>query len=198
VVTEEAQERADLRLLKRGRQLEQATLSWNVMGVVVLAFATIQARSIALAGFGLDSLIEIGASTVVIWELADVAQTRRDRSLRMIGSAFAALSIYLAVQSTVVLIVGYRPHHSPIGIVWTMVTALIMFTLASGKARIGTALNNPVLKAEGRVTMVDGVLATAVLLGLVLNAIVGWWWADPVAAYVIVFYAIREIRVSLK
>lgn len=174
------------------------TLSWNVMGVVVLAFASIQARSVALAGFGLDSLIEIGASTVVIWELADVAQTRHDRALRMIGAAFAALAIYLAVQSTVVLVVGYRSHHSPIGIVWTMVTALIMFTLASGKARIGTALNDPVLKAEGRVTMVDGVLATAILLGLALNALVGWWWADPAAAYVIVFYAIREARESLK
>jgi divalent metal cation (Fe/Co/Zn/Cd) transporter len=198
VVTEESQEQAGLWLLKRGRQLELMTLTWNVMGVVVLAYASIKARSIALAGFGLDSVIEIGASTIVIWELADVAQTRQDRALRMIGSAFVALSIYLAVQSTVVLIVGFRPHHSPIGIVWTSVTVLIMFTLASGKARIGTALNNPVLRAEGRVTMVDGILATAVLSGLALNALVGWWWADPAAAYVIVFYAIREARESLK
>lgn len=77
-------------------------------------------------------------------------------------------------------------------------TALAMFTLATGKAKIGAALNNPVLRAEGRVTMIDGILATAVLAGLVLNSFVGWWWADPVAGYVILYYAIREAGGSLK
>jgi divalent metal cation (Fe/Co/Zn/Cd) transporter len=116
----------------------------------------------------------------------------------MIGSAFVALAVYLAVQSTVVLVVEFRPHHSSVGIVWTAVTALSMFSLAAGKAKIGTALGNPVLKAEGRVTMVDGILAAAVLLGLVLNTFVGWWWADPAAGYVILYYAIGEARGSLK
>ena len=88
--------------------------------------------------------------------------------MKMIGSAFVVLSVYLAAQSTAVLIVGFRPHHSPVGIVWTAVTALIMFALAKGKAKTGAALDNPVLKAEGRVTMIDGVLATAVLAGLAL------------------------------
>jgi divalent metal cation (Fe/Co/Zn/Cd) transporter len=69
-----------------------------------------------------------------------------------------------------------------------------MFALAAGKARTGTALNNPVLKTEGRVTLIDGLLAAAVLLGLVLNATVGWWWADPAAGYVLVYYATREVR----
>ena len=174
------------------------TLGWNVVGVIVLAYAAIAARSVALAGFGLDSVIEIGASTVVLWELADVAQNRQHKSMRMIGSAFVALSIYLAVQSTIVLAAGFRPRHSPIGIVWTVVTALVMVALATGKARIGAALNNPVLKAEGRVTMIDGILATAVLTGLILNSFVGWWWADPAAGYVILYYAIREARGALK
>jgi divalent metal cation (Fe/Co/Zn/Cd) transporter len=174
------------------------TLGWNVVGVIVLAYAAIAARSVALAGFGLDSVIEIGASTVVLWELADVAQNRQHKSMRMIGSAFVALSIYLAVQSTIVLAAGFRPRHSPIGIVWTGVTSLVMFALATGKARIGAALNNPVLKAEGRVTMIDGILATAVLTGLILNSFVGWWWADPAAGYVILYYAIREARGALK
>jgi divalent metal cation (Fe/Co/Zn/Cd) transporter len=107
------------------------------------------------------------------------------------------LSIYLAVQSTVILAVGFRSHHSPLGIGWTGVTALVMFLLASGKAKVGAALNNPVLKAEGRVTMIDGILASAVLLGLALNALFNWWWADPVAGYVILYYAIREARASL-
>jgi divalent metal cation (Fe/Co/Zn/Cd) transporter len=186
------------RLLRRGRQLEIVTLVWNVAGVFILAIAAITARSVALAGFGLDSLIEIGASTVVLWELADVGQDRQQRALKMIGAAFVALSIYLAVQSTIVLSAGFRPHHSPVGIGWTAVTALVMFTLAGGKARVGAALGNPVLKVEGRVTMIDGIVATAVLLGLLLNALVGWWWADPIAGYVILYYAIREARGSLK
>jgi divalent metal cation (Fe/Co/Zn/Cd) transporter len=174
------------------------TLGWNVIGVFVLAFAAVMARSVALAGFGLDSVIEIGASTVVLWELADVAQNRQHRAMKMIGSAFVVLSVYLAAQSTAVLITGFRPHHSPVGIVWTAVTALVMFALAKGKAKTGAALDNPVLKAEGRVTMIDGVLATAVLAGLALNTFAGWWWADPIAGYLIVYYAIREARGSLK
>jgi len=185
-------------LLRRGRQLEMLTLSWNVVGVIVLAVAAFTARSVALAGFGLDSVIEIGASTVVLWELADVAQSRQRRALTMIGSAFVALSVYLAVQSTIVLAVGFRPHHSPVGIGWTALTAVVMFALAAGKSRIGTAMNNPVLMTEGRVTMIDGVLATAVLLGLMLNALLGWWWADPVSGYLILYFAIREARAMLK
>ncbi|HEY1446809.1 MAG TPA: cation transporter [Acidimicrobiales bacterium] len=185
------------RLLRRGRKLEAATLGWNIVGVVVLAFAAVQARSVALAGFGLDSLIEIGASTVVLWELADVGQARQRRAMRLIGFAFIALAIYLSIQSTAVLVVGFRPHHSPLGIVWTSITAAVMFGLAFGKARTGAALDNPVLRAEGRITMIDGILATAVLLGLLLNALAGWWWADPLAGYVLLYYAIREARESL-
>ena len=184
-------------LQRRGRGLEWVTLGWNVVGVVVLAIAAIGARSVALAGFGLDSLIEIGASTVVLWELADVAQDRQRRAMRMIGSAFIALAAYLAAQSTAVLILGFHPHHSLLGIGWTGVTALVMFGLAAGKASTGAALGNPVLRAEGRITMIDGILATAVLVGLVLNAALGWWWADPLAGYVLLYYAIREAREAL-
>ena len=181
-------------LLARGRRLELATLAWNVVGVVVLTVAAVLARSVALAGFGLDSLIEIGASTVVLWELAGVDEARRDRALRLIGIAFVALAVFLGVQSTAVLALGFRPGHSPLGIGWTAVTAVVMFGLAAGKARTGAALGNPVLVAEGRITLVDGVLATAVLVGLVLNAAAGWWWADPLAGYVLLYYAVREAR----
>jgi len=172
--------------------LEGITLGWNVAGIVVLAVAALAARSAALAGFGLDSLIEIGASTVVLWELAGAGEDRQRRALRLIGSAFLTLAAYLAVQSAVVLAVGYRSGHSVLGIAWTAVTALAMFALAAGKARTGRALGNPVLATEGRVTLVDGILASAVLAGLALNAAAGWWWADPLAALVIVFYALRE------
>ena len=181
-------------LLRRGRALEVITLGWNVAGIVVLAVAALGARSVALAGFGLDSLIEIGASTVVLWELAGTGEDRQRRALRLIGVAFAALAAYLAVQSTVVLAAGYRPGPSVLGIAWTAVTAAAMFALAAGKARTGRALGNPVLSTEGRVTLVDGILASAVLAGLALNAGAGLWWADPLAALVIVYYALREAR----
>ncbi len=91
-----------------------------------------------------------------------------------------------------VLVAGYHAHHSPVGVIWTAVTAAAMFALAAGKSRTGKALGNPVLETEGRVTFVDGILATAVLVGLVLNALAGWWWADPAAGYVLVYYAVRE------
>ncbi len=181
-------------LVRRGFVLESVTLGWNVAGIVVLAVAAVTARSVALAGFGLDSLIEIGASTVVIWELSGTGAERQRRGLRLIGYAFAALAVYLLVQSTLVLATGYHPRHSVPGIMWTAVTAAAMFGLAAGKARTGRALGNPVLLTEGRVTAIDGILAVAVLLGLVLNAAAGWWWADPAAGYVLVFYAAREVR----
>lgn len=189
-----ADDQARRALLRRGFALEYLTLAWNVAGIAVLSVAAIAARSVALAGFGLDSLIEIGASAVVIWELSGIAGERQRRGLRLIGYAFAVLAVYLLAQSSVVLAAGYHPHHSVTGIIWTAVTAAAMFTLAAGKARTGRALSNPVLQTEGRVTMIDGILAAAVLLGLVLNAGLGWWWADPAAGYVLVFYAVREIR----
>jgi divalent metal cation (Fe/Co/Zn/Cd) transporter len=194
----ETADRIRARLLRRGRKLEAATLGWNVVGVFVLAYAAIQARSVALAGFGLDSLIEIGASTVVLWELADVNAERQHRAMRLIGVAFVGLAVYLGIQSTVILVIGFHPHHSVLGIIWTAMTAAVMFGLAFGKAKTGAALNNPVLQAEGRITMIDGILATAVLCGLLLNAVAGWWWADPLAGYVLLFYAVREARASLR
>jgi divalent metal cation (Fe/Co/Zn/Cd) transporter len=181
-------------LLRRGFALEYATLAWNVAGIVVLAFAAVAARSVALAGFGLDSLIEIGASTVVLWELSGSGEDRQRRALRLIGGAFLALAAYLTIQSVLVLVTGYRPRPSVPGIIWTSATGAAMFALAAGKARTGRALGNPVLATEGRVTLVDGILAVAVLAGLALNAAAGWWQADPLAALVIVFYALRESR----
>jgi divalent metal cation (Fe/Co/Zn/Cd) transporter len=187
-------ERRRLDLVRRGFILEYLTLAWNAVGIVVLAIAALGARSVALAGFGLDSLIEIGASTVVIWELSGSGEERQRRGLRLIGYSFAILAVYLLVQSTLVLVSGYHPRHSPLGIAWTAITALAMFALAAGKTRTGRALGNPVLQTEGRVTAIDGILAAAVLAGLILNAALGWWRADPAAGYVLVYYALREVR----
>jgi len=188
---------AQASLLRRGYVLESITLGWNVVGVVVLVGAALAARSVALAGFSLDSLIEIGASTVVIWELSGAGEQRQRKALRLIGVAFLLLAAYLAAQSLIVLVIRFAAHPSPVGIAWTGVTALVMFGLAAGKARTGRALGNPVLLTEGRVTFIDGILAAAVLVGLVLTSVLGWWWADPLAAFVLVYYAVREGRAAL-
>lgn len=186
-----------VRLLRRGRLLEATTLAWNVVGVALLAVAAWDAHSVALAGFGLDSLIEIGASTVVLWELSGTGEIRQQRALRLIAAAFLALAVYLAVQSTVVLVTEYKPAHSLLGVIWTAITALAMFALAIAKRRTGEELNNDVLITEARVTFIDGVLAAAVLAGLSLNALANWWWADPATGFILIYYALREARTIL-
>lgn len=180
------------RLLRRGIALEWITLVWNIVGVALLAWFAITARSTALAGFGLDSLIEIGASTVVLWELSGTGERRQRIALRLIAVAFLLLAAYLLVQSGVALLSQHHPDRSIGGIIWTAVTAATMFTLARLKTRTGRALGNPVLRTEGHVTFIDGLLAVAVLIGVLLDALLGWWWADAVAGLVIVYYALRE------
>lgn len=179
-------------LLKRGLLLEYLTLGWNVVGVIIVILAAYAARSVALAGFGLDSLIEIFASVVVVWQLTGVNLHRERLALRLIGIAFIALVIYIVAQLLYILFTGTHAAISVGGIAWTAVTFIAMLLLASGKRITGRQLKNEVLLTEGRVTLVDAYLAGAVLLGLVLNALFGWWWADPLASLVIVYYGIRE------
>ena len=186
------------RLLRRGLRLEYATLAWNVVGAVLVLAAAVAARSVALAGFGLDSLIEIVASAVVVWQLKGTGRARERKALSVIGYAFILLALYIGEQSLYVLVAGLKPHHSLIGIAWLALTAVAMFALAYGKSITGRALDNRVLETEARVTVIDGLLAVAVLVGLVLNAVLGWWWADPLAALVIVYYGIREGRTALR
>jgi divalent metal cation (Fe/Co/Zn/Cd) transporter len=179
-------------LLRRGLYLEYATLGWNVVGAAVVLAAAAEARSVALAGFGLDSLVEIFASVVVVWQLTGVGRDRERTALRLIGGAFVALALYVLAQAAYTLAAGVRPRHSPGGIAWLAATVVAMFLLAWGKRATGRRLGNPVLTTEARVTVIDGVLAAAVLAGLALNALVGWWWADPLAGLVIVYYGVKE------
>jgi divalent metal cation (Fe/Co/Zn/Cd) transporter len=185
-------------LLRRGLALEYLTLSWNVVGAGVLIAAALSAGSVALAGFGLDSLIESGASTVVIWQLKGTGGADREfRALRLIGVAFIALAVYVSAQAAFALITSSHPRHSTLGIAWTAATALLMVALAAGKASTGRTLGNRTLQTEARVTLIDAYLAAAVFLGLLLNSTLGWWWADPVAGLVVVYYGIREGREAL-
>lgn len=186
------------RLVRRGLRLEYATLLWNAFGVVVLVRAALAARSIALAGFSFDTLVEIGASAVVVWELKGVSADRERRALRLIGIAFVVLVIYLVTLTTFAIARHVHPLHSPLGIAWTAATALAMFLLAFAKSRVGAAMESAVLRTEARVTLIDGYLATAVLIGLSANAWFAWWWADPLAGLVVVYYSILEARAALR
>lgn len=182
------------KLLRLGLLLEYITLGWNVVGVAILLYAAFKAGSVALAAFGLDSLVEIGASTVVVWQLKGTGKDRERKALRLIGSAFFALALYILVQCLRALHLRQHSATSPLGLVWLALTFVAMVALARGKHIVGTKLMNPVLISEGRVTMVDAYLAGSVLAGLALNGLLGWWWADSLAGLVIVIYGIKEGR----
>ncbi len=187
------------RLHRRGLRLEYATLGWNVVEIGFLVAAAISASSVALAGFALDSFIEIFASIVVVRQLKGVQSPQGDqRALRRIGIAFFVLALYIVVQAVVTVALGIRPDSSPLGIGWLAATCVVMFGLAAGKSRTGRLLANPVLIAEAKVTVVDGALAAGILVGLVLNAAFGWWWADIAAGAILVAYGLREGREHLR
>jgi divalent metal cation (Fe/Co/Zn/Cd) transporter len=180
------------RLLARGLWLEYVTLGWNVVGSVVVVTSAIAAHSVALAGFGIDSLIEIFASVVVVWQLKGVGKDRERVALRLIGVAFILLALYVLAQSTRTLFTQEHPATSPLGIAWLAATLVAMLLLSQAKRITGKELGNPVLTTEAQVTLVDAYLAAAVLLGLVLNVVASLWWADPLAGLVIVYYGAQK------
>ncbi|MCX6756081.1 MAG: cation transporter [Candidatus Nomurabacteria bacterium] len=129
---------------------------------------------------------------VVIWQLKAINKNNEKLAERMIGVSFILLSIYILIEVYFSLTSGIHSQVSLLGGIWLFVTALVMFALAYGKSVVGKKLDNPVLKAESKVTVIDGLLATSVLVGLLLNAVFGLWWADAVASLVIVYYGIQE------
>lgn len=185
-------------LIQRGLVLEYATLGWNLVGCWIVLGAAYAARSVALAGFGIDSVIEIFASVIVVWQLKAINTDKEHLAERLIGIAFLLLAAYIAVQSAIVLLTRFHPSTSIVGIVWLALTFVAMLLLAYGKGRTGRDLGNPVLQKESKVTVVDGMLAGSVLIGIGLNARFGLWWADPLAAFVIVYYGFREGYTALR
>jgi divalent metal cation (Fe/Co/Zn/Cd) transporter len=185
-------------LLRRGIWLEYATLGWNVVGTVIILIAAVRTSSAALTGFGLDSAIEIFASVVVVWQLKGLEQGRESLALKLIGTAFIVLAIYVLVQSVWTLLANAHPAPSPLGTVWLAVTCVVMLLLAWRKLVTGHQLGNLVLTTEARATLIDAALAGAVLIGVGLNALLGWWWADPIAGLVIVYYGLTEGRAAWK
>jgi len=163
------------------------------MEVFVTVGLGLAAGSLALVAFGLDSLIEVFASLVVLWHLRSTRTTGRDRlALRLVAGAFAVLGVYLAINAIRSLLAQDVAESSPLGIAYLAVTALVMFTLARWKKSVGGKLGSEPFLAEASLTYLDGWLATGILTALVLNWALGWWWADPLAALVLAAIAVKE------
>ena len=179
-------------------RLEYGTIAWNVGESAVTIGLGIAAGSLALIGFGTDSLVEIFASLVVVWHMIpDHGVDRPDRTalaLRLVGTAFVALALLLAAFSIRDLVTGRRPDESTWGIIFLAVTVIVMYSLAFAKRRVADRLDSAPLRAEATMSLLDGFLATATLIGLAMNAWFGLWWADPAAALVISVAAVNEAR----
>lgn len=186
------------RLQRRALRLEYATIAWNLSEAVLTIALGIAAGSLALIGFGADSVIEVFASSVVVWHVLPGHETdhpeRTRLALRLVAAAFVLLALVLTVGAVRDLVTGRRAGESPIGIAYLAVTAVVMFSLAAAKHRLARTLGSSPLRSEAAMTFLDGVLSSATLTGLVLNAALGWWWADPAAALVVAVAAAGEAR----
>ncbi|MGE5460224.1 MAG: cation transporter [Solirubrobacterales bacterium] len=185
-------------LQRRALLLEYATIAWNLGEAVFTIALGVAAGSLALVGFGTDSIIEVFASSVVVWHVRpghEFDRPERTRlALRLVAIAFALLAAILAVVAIRDLVTGRRAGDSPIGIAYLAVTAVVMFVLAAAKRRLAVRLDSAPLRSEASMTFLDGILSTATLTGLALNAMMGWWWADPAAALVVAIAAANEAR----
>ena len=166
------------------------------MEVLVTVILGIQTRSLALVAFGLDSVVEIIASSVVILNLgdrrADPGDRRIHRALRLISLAFWVLAAFLCLASVRGLVLGTHPEHSLFGITFMGLTACVMFSLSVLKRKTAQQMPSETLLAESAMTLLDGCLATSVLVALVLNDALGWWWADSLAALIVAGFALSE------
>ncbi|HUF84262.1 MAG TPA: cation transporter [Acidimicrobiia bacterium] len=174
-------------------RLEYATVAWNVVEVVVTVGLGVAAGSLALIAFGLDSLVEIFASGVVLWHLrGNPGRERTQRALRLVALAFFVLAAVLLAGAVRDLVTEHRADESPLGIAYLGIAATAMFWLAIAKRRVSADIGNHPLSHEARVTFLDGTLAIAILLALAANVAFGWWWADTLAAAVVGVVAIFE------
>ena len=185
-------------LQRRALLLEYATIAWNLGEAVLTIGLGVAAGSLALVGFGTDSIIEVFASSVVVWHVRPGHETDRPErtrlALRLVAAAFALLALILGVIAVRDLVTGRRAGESPIGIAYLGVTAVVMFALAAAKRRLALHLDSAPLRSEAAMTFLDGILSTATLTGLALNAMFDWWWADPAAALIVAVAAANEAR----
>jgi divalent metal cation (Fe/Co/Zn/Cd) transporter len=181
------------RLRRKGRRLEVATTTWNIAEVIAALILGFAANSLALVAFGLDSLVEVFASVVVLWHLSGLrVEGRSERARRLVSTAFLVLAVYLGAAGIHGLLEHSGPAHSPVGIGVLGASVVAMLLLARSKRRVGSALSSPPLVADANMSLLDGLLAAGVLVALVLDLSLGWWWADPAAALTIAAIAARE------
>jgi divalent metal cation (Fe/Co/Zn/Cd) transporter len=185
------------RVVRRAQWLTSATLLYNSLEAVLSIGAGALAGSVALVGFGVDSVIELTAGVAALWRLrADVDPLTRARTerhtVRMIGLCFLALAVYVAYDSLQALIGRRAPGKSVVGIVIAAASLIVMPLLAHAKRRVAFRLASGAIAAEARQTQICAYLSAILLVGLAFNATVGWWWADPTAALAMVPLIVRE------
>ena len=179
--------------LRKALWLEYFTIAWNLIEAAVAVGAGVVAGSVALIGFGFDSSIEAFAASVVIWQLrGDQSVDREQRALRLIAITFFVLAAYVVFESLRDLIARAEPESSIVGIGLAGVSLVVMPTLWWSKKRVAARMGSDVLRADASETLLCAWLSLILLVGLVLNATLGWWWADPLAALGIAWLALRE------
>jgi divalent metal cation (Fe/Co/Zn/Cd) transporter len=187
------------KLIRRAKLLAWGGIGWHFIEFAIAIGAGIAASSIALIGFGFDSLIESVAGFVLLWRLAarrSQSETAERRAQKLIALSFFVLAAFVGIEAIRTLIAADHPEASWIGIGLAAFTAPTMPLLAIAKRRIGNKLGSSATVSEGVQNMVCAYLAVALLVGLLANAVAGWWWADPMAALVIAAIALREGRES--
>jgi len=177
--------------IRRGLSLEYLTVAWNLVEAAVALVSGAVAGSIALIGFGLDSLIEVSSGSILLWRLhADHDEERRESversALKLVGLSLLLLAAYVAGDSVISLVRRKAPERSVPGIALAIASLTAMPLLARAKRRVASNLGSPALQADSRQTDICAYLSAVLLLGLLLNAALGWWWADPVAGLVMV------------
>ena len=185
------------RLVKRGRYLEYFTIVYNSLEGLIAVGAGVIAGSIALVGFGFDSLIEVTSGAVLLWRLfADVDEARRERveaiSLRLVGVCFIVLALYVTQDSVWSLLKREAPDESLVGIILAAVSLVVMPLLVRAKRNVARSIKSGALMADSKQTELCTYLSAILLVGLLLNALLGWWWADPVAALIMVPIITKE------
>jgi len=187
------------RLTSRARRLTELGLAWHALEAAIAIAAGVSAGSVALVGFGADSVIEAGAGLVVLWLVTgDRLSSHRAerRAQQLIAVSFYVIAAYVAVAAIRSLVVGDQPDISWVGIGLSAFTLVTMPPLANAKARVAEALASSATKSESRQTMLCAYLSAALLVGLGANALLGWWWADPITALAIAGVALKEGRDS--
>jgi divalent metal cation (Fe/Co/Zn/Cd) transporter len=186
-------------LRRRVRLLVAATITYNLVEAVVALTAGTIASSVALIGFGLDSVIEVSSAAAVAWQFAGTDPRRRERTaLRVIGWSFFALAAYVTVEAVRALLGVGEAERSTVGIVLVALSVVVMPFLSLAQRRAGRELGSASAVADSKQTLLCTYLSAAVLVGLVLNAALGWWWADPAAGLVLAVLAVREGRNALR